>query len=220
MRILVISPHPDDETLGCGGTLLRHYNEGDEVYCLIVTSMSIEDGWQKEKISSREKEINQINKIYDFKKIFTLGFPTTKLDEVSQSELINKITDVYKLIKPEIIYTPFNNDVHTDHQIISKVMNSTFKWFRYPFIKKVLMYETISETDFNFSSSNVFKPNVYIDISSYLDQKLEILKIYKSEIDKFPFPRSLEAVKALALLRGSQGGFHAAECFQLVLNRR
>ena len=115
---------------------------------------------------------------------------------------------------------PFAHDVHTDHQLIAKAMQSTIKWFRYPYIQKVLMYEVLSETDFNFIEQRVFRPNVFVDISNHLNDKIETMKIYGSEIGEFPFPRSEKAVRSLAALRGSQSGFKAAEAFELVYERK
>ena len=122
-------------------------------------------------------------------------------------------------IKPEIIYIPYINDVHTDHQITAKVIQACIKWFRIPSIKKVLMYETISETDFNFLSLDNFKPNTFVDISNFIKEKNKILNIYKSEIGKHPFPRNIEAIRSLAILRGIQSGYKFAESFQLVFQR-
>ena len=220
MKILVLAPHPDDETLGCGGSLLRHKYEGDELYWCIITNISKELGWSEESIKTREKEIKAIEKKYSFSKVFNFKIPTTKVDTVPISDLIQKITDVCKETKPDIVFLPFAGDVHTDHQLISKASQSTLKWFRQPSIKKVLMYETLSETENNFIQTNSFKPNVFVDISKYLDEKIEAMKIYESEMGDFPFPRSEKNLKALATLRGSQGGFAAAEAFELVFQRK
>jgi len=136
------------------------------------------------------------------------------------SDLLGQITDVYNNIKPNVIYMPFANDVHTDHQIIGKALQSTYKWFRYPHIKRVYMYETLSETEFNFLENRVFRPNVFIDISKYLEDKIETMKIYDGEMGDHPFPRSEHAIRALASLRGSQSGFEFAEAFELVFERK
>ena len=220
MKILVLAPHPDDETLGCGGSLLRHKYEGDELYWCIITNISKELGWSEESIKTREKEIKAIEKKYSFSKVFNFKIPTTKVDTVPISDLIQKITDVCNETKPDIVFLPFAGDVHTDHQLISKASQSTLKWFRQPSIKKVLMYETLSETENNFIETNSFKPNVFVDISKYLDEKIEAMKIYESEMGDFPFPRSEKNIKALATLRGSQGGFAAAEAFELAFERK
>jgi N-acetylglucosamine malate deacetylase 1 len=219
MKILVIAPHPDDETLGCGGTLFRHAQEEDEIFWLIVTSISAERGWSDITVNKRAEEIANVANKYRFSEVFELQFPTTKLDTLPHSDLINKVGEVYKKVKPEIIYMPFSKDVHTDHQLTAQAIQSTIKWFRYPYIKKVLMYETPSETEFNFIEQRAFHPNVFVDISKYLESKIETMKIYEGEIDDFPFPRSEKTMRSLAAFRGSQSGFEAAEAFELVYER-
>ena len=220
MRILVIAPHPDDETLGCGGTLFRHKKEEEELFWLIVTGISESFGWAASAVKKRDQEIESVKQKYGFADVFNFGLPTTQLDTIPLSDLIGKFADVYKKVKPEVIYIPFAFDVHTDHQIIGKAMLSTIKWFRYPYIQKVLMYETPSETEFNFIEQRKFSPNVFVDISDFLDDKIETMKIYKSEMGEFPFPRSETTMRSLAAFRGSQSGFKAAETFELVYERR
>ena len=219
-KVLVIAPHPDDETLGCGGTLSRHKQEGDELYWVIVTCISEDMGWPEAAVKKRDAEIDVVEKKYGFSDVFNFRLPTTKLDTLPLSDLIEKITDVYKKIKPEIIYMPFAYDVHTDHQLIAKALQSTYKWFRYPYIQKVLMYEVLSETDFNFIEQRVFRPNVFVDISNHLNDKIETMKIYETEMGEFPFPRSEKTIRSLATLRGSQSGYEAAEAFELVYKRK
>ena len=220
MKILAIAPHPDDETLGCGGTLFKHKADGDEIYWLIVTGISEDTGWANDAVIKRDNEMNAVSKKYGFSDVFNLRLPTTKIDTLPLSDLIEKITDVYKNIKPDVIYIPFSYDVHTDHQIIAKALQSTFKWFRYPHIKNIYMYETPSETEFNFVENRVFRPNVFINISQYLENKIETMKIYASEFGEHPFPRSEKALRALATLRGAQSGYEAAEAFELVYERK
>ena len=220
MKILAIAPHPDDETLGCGGALFRHKAEGDDIYWLIITGISQEGGWQEKVVNKRDNEIDAVAKKYGFSDVFNLGLPTTKMDTLPVSDLIEEISNVYKKLAPDIIYMPFAYDVHTDHQIIAKALQSTFKWFRYPYIKKVLMYETPSETEFNFIEDRTFQPNVFVDISNYLDDKIDAMKIFKTEMGDFPFPRSEKTMRSLAAIRGSQSGFEAAEAFELVYERQ
>ena len=220
MRILAISPHPDDETLGCGGTLFRHKAEGDDIYWLIITGISQEGGWQEKVVKKRDNEIDAVAEKYGFSDVFNLRLPTTKMDTLPVSDLIGKISNVYKKVEPGVIYMPFAYDVHTDHQIIAKALQSTLKWFRYPHIKKVYMYETPSETEFNFVEKMAFRPNVFVNISLYIDDKIETMKIYDGEMGDFPFPRSEKAIRSLATLRGSQSGFESAEAFELVYERK
>jgi N-acetylglucosamine malate deacetylase 1 len=219
-KILVVAPHPDDETLGCGGTIFRHINEGNQLYWVIITGISEETGWSSKKVKKRDKEINSARVKYDFQEVFNFRLPTTKIDLLPVTELIEKISDVYKKVEPEIIYMPFAYDVHTDHQITASAIQSTLKWFRYPHVKKVLMYETPSETEFNFLGERVFRPNVFIDISNYLELKIKAMEIFSSEMGEFPFPRSSKNIRSLARFRGSQSGFLAAEAFELVYERK
>lgn len=220
MKVLVIAPHPDDETLGCGGTLLRHKKSGDELFWLIVTEISKDMGYSKEVIKKRDKEISAVTRKYSFDKIYNLKLPTTLLDTIPISKLVKKISRVFGEIKPECIYMPYMYDIHTDHQLISKAIQSSIKWFRHDYIRRVLMYETISETDFNFIGNNVFRPNVFVDIASFIDKKVDIMNIYESETGEKPFPRSEENIRSLSILRGSQSGFNAAEAFELVFERK
>lgn len=219
-KILVIAPHPDDETLGCGGTLLKHKNSGDKVYWMIVTNIHTKNGWSQDEVQKRQKEIHQVSEMYGFEKIFKLNFPTTMLDTIPYNELITKMSVVLQEIKPSIIYLPNHSDVHTDHQITFRFAISCCKNFRVSFIRKILMYECLSETEFAPSLREyIFMPNVLIDISEYFQLKLEILKVYASEVMAPPFPRSVETVTSLARYRGSRIGKKYAEAFYLLFEK-
>lgn len=217
-KILVIAPHPDDETLGCGGTLLKHKANGDEIYWLIITNISEECGWGKERVKTRQEEIRQVAKSYGFEKYYDLKLPTTKLDELSFGDIIPKISQVFNEVKPYTVYVNNRSDIHTDHKIVFQAVMSCSKNFRYPFIKRILMYETLSETEFAPAlAENTFIPNVFIDISDFFEKKMEIMNVYESEIMEEPFPRSLSTIEALARYRGSRIGVKYAEAFQLLL---
>jgi LmbE family N-acetylglucosaminyl deacetylase len=219
MKTLIVAPHPDDETLGVGGTILRKKSEGETVAWLIITNMSISEGWTEQQIKSRKKEINKISKFYNFDKVFELNLPTTKLDNIPMSDLTSKISECFKLFEPEEIYIPHNADAHSDHRIVFDAVISSSKWFRLKSVKKILAYETLSETGFGLSRTNNFSPNVFVDISSFIKYKIKAMNIYESELGSPPFPRSEENIKALALIRGSESGYLAAEAFELLRER-
>ncbi|MBT4527072.1 MAG: PIG-L family deacetylase [Deltaproteobacteria bacterium] len=147
MRVLVISVHPDDETLGCGGTILKHRYQNDDICWLIITGVSEKLGYSKEFISTRTNQIKRVSEEYQFKKTYSLEFPTTKLHIIDFSEIITKISTIIQEVEPEIIYTVNRSDIHTDHQIAAKAIMSSTKSFRNSFIKRILMYECISETE-------------------------------------------------------------------------
>lgn len=218
-KVLVVSTHPDDETLGCGGTILKHKKCGDEIYWMILTNINIENGWEKETIKRRQQEIKTVAELYGFTDVYKLDFPTTKLDTIPMAELINSISKVINEVKPHIIYLPNRSDVHTDHQITFNAVWSCTKNFRYPFIKRILMYETLSESEFAPAlSETIFIPNVFVDITSFFNKKIKIMKIYNSEIMKSPFPRSIDAIEILAKYRGSRIGKKSAEAFSILLD--
>ena len=211
--VLVIAVHPDDETLGCGGTLLKHKASGDEVHWLICTTIDKTNSYYK----IREEELKRVADVYEFSSVNNLRLKTMQIDEYGMSSLIDKISNVINTIKPNIIYLPFKGDVHSDHRKIFEASYSCTKSFRYPFIKKIYMMETLSETEFAPSTKeDSFTPNTFVDISAYFEKKIEIMKIFKSEISMHPFPRSERNLKSLATLRGATAGCEYAESFVLL----
>ena len=218
MKILVIAPHPDDELLGPGGTLLRRKSEGAILGWVIMTKISEDYGWSTENVRERKNEIEQVRKRLgiQLEHLFQLGFATTRLDTFPMKDLINKVSEVFQSFQPEEVLLPHQGDVHSDHRITFEAVSACTKWFRYPSVKRVLAYETLSETEFSLDPSQTFHPNVFVDISDYIEQKLELLRIYGSELREAPFPRSEKAVGALAQFRGCNSGFEYAEGFELL----
>jgi len=216
-KILVVAPHADDESLGCAGTLLRHIENGDEVYWLLVTGMSIDSGFTEQQVKIREIEIITVDQLYKFTDRFELKLPPARLDMLAKGDVVCAISDVIKKVQPEIVYTVYRNDAHSDHEIVFDALMSATKSFRYPFVKRVLAYETISETDFSMKPEDPgFRPNVFTNIEGYLDKKIKILAVFESEMREFPFPRSPKAIRSLAYLRGVQANCEAAEAFMLL----
>ena len=165
MKTLVVAPHPDDELLGCGGTLLRRKAEGAYLGWLIVTGISQEMGWSPEKVQQREEEIEQVASGLGIDRVYNLGFPTTKLDTFPMSEVIQKFSEVFRDFEPEEVLIPHRGDVHTDHRVVFDAASACCKWFRYPSVRRVLAYETLSETEFGLDPDTRFHPNVFVDIS-------------------------------------------------------
>lgn len=219
MKTIIVAPHPDDEVLGAAGTLLRRKAEGGDVAWVIVTSISTEAGWNSEKVSQRVREIAEVAKLLGFDSTYQLGFSTTRLDQIPVGELVGAISKTFSEFQPDEVFLPHFSDVHTDHQVVFKAVVSCTKWFRYPSIKRVMTYETLSETDFSVGGVNQFRPTVFFDIEPFLETKLQAMSIYASELGEFPFPRSHDAMRALAALRGSASGFKAAEAFELLRER-
>ena len=222
-KVLVVAVHADDETLGCSGTLLKHKALGDEIYWLLLTGPTLNHPrrFTEESIQARKEIVNRVVDAYGFDGLEYLELPTQLLHTLDLRDIIKKISEVFKRIQPNIIYTMFANDVHSDHRVAFDAVYSCTKSFRYPFIKKIYMMETLSETEFALAvPAKTFIPNVYVDITDYIDRKLEIMQMYPKEVMLEPYPRSLSSIKAQARLRGSRAGVMYAEAFQLLYERR
>ncbi|KJU81359.1 N-acetylglucosaminylphosphatidylinositol deacetylase [Candidatus Magnetobacterium bavaricum] len=216
-RVLVVAPHPDDETLGCGGTLLKHKTRGDDIFCLFITNVFVCDGYSEETVACRQSEIETVVKTYGIEKTLKLDLPASKLDTVALVNLVGSIREIFMAVKPSVVYIPGRNDIHSDHTITFAASVSALKSFRCPFVRRVLMYETISETEFAPPlSCSGFTPNSFSDISEYLEQKIAIMKIYNNELCEHPFPRSVNNIRALATFRGATAGVTYAESFMLL----
>lgn len=218
-KVLVVAVHPDDETLGCGGTILKHRANGDEIHWLIMTSVRHHPKglFNEEYVLRRENVIKKVAEAYGFNHVHDLDFPTTMLDSISLGDIVSKVSVVLDNVRPEIVYMMFQNDVHSDHRTAFQAVYSCLKSFRRPFIKSILMFEALSETEFAVSASQlVFVPNVFIDVSDFFDEKIKIMKMYDTEIMDEPYPRSISSLEALARFRGTRAGVKYAEAFMLL----
>lgn len=220
MNIVIISAHPDDEILGAGGTLIRHKNQGDKISWVIVTDVHEEHGFTKERVDSRHEEINKVADALNMD-VYNLGYPTMSLTPADANDMIPKISKIFQETQPERVYVLNRSDAHSDHRIVFDSVMACTKSFRYTFMREVMMYECISETEFAPAlPENAFVPNCYVDISSQFQEKIELMSIYESEIGAHPFPRSNRNIEALATYRGATCGVEYAEAFQLIKSFR
>ena len=193
--------------------MLKHKANGDKIHWLICTTLNKNHKYYEK----RKKEINKVSKLFNFNSVHNLLFETTKVDQLGINKIIDKISKIINKLKPNIIYLPFKEDVHTDHKKIFEATYSCTKSFRYPFLKKIYMMETLSETEFAPNhKKDGFVPNTFVDISKFLNEKIKIMKVYRNEIKKHPFPRSERTIRALATFRGSTSGCKFAESFILL----
>jgi len=218
-KVLFIAVHPDDETLGCGGTILKHKKAGDEITWLILTGIRNHPSgrWDEKVVEARDKMVGQVANEYDFNHVVDLGLPTIMLDRMDLGEIVAKIGKTLDDIKPEIVYMMYQNDVHSDHRVAFSAVYSCLKSFRRPYVKRILMFEALSETEFAVSNpAHSFVPNVFVDITDYMEEKLHIMSMYNTEVMLSPYPRSLSSIKALGRYRGSRAGVEYAEAFMLL----
>lgn len=211
-KILVIAPHPDDEVLGCGGTIAKFSKINEVFLCVVTKAYSPE--WSRRFIRNRQQEIEKVNKILSIKKTFFLDFPTVKLNTIPQKEINEAISKIIKEVKPDTIFIPHKGDVNSDHRIVFESSLVAVRPNKQK-INKVLSYETLSSTEWG-QAIDTFIPNIYVDISKTFDKKIKAMKVYKSELKKAPHPRSLEIIEALAKKRGSEIQAKYAEAFMLI----
>ncbi len=218
MKILAISAHPDDETLGCGGTLLKHRAVGDELFWLIASTRR-EGRWTRENLEVRKTHIENVTRAYDFKERFELGFSDSQLETIPVGDLMEPISNVISKVRPDIIYCVHGGDIHTDHIATYTATMSVLKPFymKKLGVQRVLCYEILSSTDAAPPNSHrAFVPNVFSDISEYLDRKQEVMAMFETEVHPDPMPRGPSAIDALARFRGATISTQYAEAFMLV----
>ena len=218
MKVLAISVHPDDETLGCGGTLLRHVAEGDDLFWLVV-SETHEPQWSAETIQIKAAEVVRVAEAYGVQHYFKLGLPSIRLDTLPLAEMIERIRDVIAEVRPEVVYLVHGGDVNSDHYVVFTATMSVLKTFymRKWGVRRILSYETLSSTEAAPPQSyRAFVPNVYRDITPYIERKVEIMGLYESESHPDPMPRGPSAIRALARYRGASIGVDYAEAFMLI----
>ena len=222
MNILVIAAHPDDEVLGCGATIAKHSQQGDQINVLILaegsTSRDIIRDREKHQteLSSLSQAAYKASKILGVNSIELLDFPDNRLDSCDLLDIVKIIEKAIHKYKPEVIYTHHYGDVNIDHQLINKAVITATRTIPNQDIKTVLCFEIPSSTEWQFSDPSLtFKPNWFVNISDTLNLKLQALKAYKSEMRPYPHPRSIRAVEYLARWRGSTIGVESAEAFVL-----
>ena len=218
MRVLAISVHPDDETLGCGGTLLRHVAEGDELFWLVVTE-GYEPQWTAETIQIKAAEVASVAEAYRVQQYFKLGLPALRLETLPLGEMIDRIREVIAEVRPEVVYLVHGGDVNSDHYAVFTATMSVLKTFymRKWGVRRILSYETLSSTEAAPPQPHrAFVPNVYRDITPYIERKIEIMGLYESESHPDPMPRGPSAIRALARYRGASIAVNYAEAFMLI----
>lgn len=216
MNVLVIAPHPDDEVLGCGGTIARHAENGDEVMVCIVTK-GCEPLFSLESVKKVRSECQKADSCLGVKKTIFLDFPAAMLEEAPRHELNDAIVKVVQNFRPGIVYIPHRGDMQLDHKLVADASMVALRPKYEHRVKRILAYETMSETGWDVPNcANQFVPAAYNDISGFLERKLEALRIYTTQLLQFPDSRSIEAVSALAAYRGSMVRMRAAEAFEVI----
>jgi len=215
-NILVVAPHPDDEVLGVGGTILRHVAGGDAVHVVICTRGEA-SRFGAEQVKTVQEEARKVHAFLGLAGSHALDLPAARLDTVPGTDVNAALAAVFAEVKPDTVFVPHAGDVHRDHQIVFQAVMVCSRPNGASYPTRILAYETVSETNWHAPPTTpVFIPNVFIDISAHLEGKLKACSMYASQIQSPPHERSLEAIRALATWRGHSVHVAAAEAFMLV----
>ena len=215
-KLLVIAPHPDDEILGCGGTMIKNIKAGNEVYVCVVTK-GYPPLFNEQRTALNREDTIACHKAIGVKATFYLDFPSTQLETIARSDFNGKILEVVRDLVPDEVYIPHWGDMQKDHQMVAEACMVAVRPKYTPQVKRVYSYETMSETAWNAPNvQNEFMPNVFVDISDTLEDKKNALAYFKLQVSEFPDARSIEAIDALAKYRGALMNLRAAEAFMLI----
>ena len=222
-KILVVAAHPDDEVLGCGGTMARLAMEGNDVYTLILGEGITSRDKKRDRIK-RKKDLRELkghiikaNKLLGVKKTYTFDFPDNRFDTVALLDIIKTIEEVKGDVSPDIMFTHHHGDLNVDHNITFKAALTACRPIKGESVKEVYSFEIPSSTEWNAPSSiTYFMPDYFVDVSKSIEAKINALKEYKSELRDFPHPRSLEAVELNAKQWAVKVGLEVAEAFKTI----
>lgn len=220
--IAVIAAHPDDEVLGCGGTVAKHVKQGDRVYSLVMaegaTSRAVvRDRKQNEvELNHLEHSLREAARVLGVSAHKLLQFPDNRMDSVDLLDVVKEIEKFIAEFKPELVYTHHASDVNIDHQIVHDAVITACRSLPGASVKTILCFETPSSTEWQTADSRIcFIPNWFENIIDTLALKMAALRCYQQEMRPFPHPRSFEAIEYLARWRGATVGVQAAEAFVL-----
>lgn len=214
--VLVIAPHPDDEVLGVGGTMLRHLADGDAVH-VVVCTRGEDARFGRAQVETVQAEARRAHALLGVTGAAFLDLPSAVLDTVPGADVNAALAAVFDAVGPDTVYVPHVGDVHRDHQIVFNAAMVCCRPVDRAAPTRVLAYETVSETDWNAAPTTpAFVPNVYVDITAHIDRKLAACATYASQMRPAPSQRSIDALRALSTVRGSVAGCHHAEAFMLI----
>lgn len=218
-KVLIVAAHPDDEVLGCGGTVaaLAGINE---VY-LLTLGRGIAARFDNEKPGKKSRDLKKIKMSFDkaagilgFKKTFIFDFPDNRFDTAALLDIIKTVEKVKNEIKPDTVYTHYHSDLNIDHRVTYSAVLTACRPLKGETVRDIYSFEVPSSTDWNYP--HVFSPNMFIDITGTIDKKIEALKCYETELKGCHILRTEESIRCIAKRWGAISGLRCAEAFEAV----
>lgn len=214
-KILIIAAHPDDEILGCGGTIAKLRNDHEINVIFMTNGVSARGKNRKNEIKERKNSTLKLFKYLSLPKPIFFNFPDNQMDKIPLLKIIKKLEKKIHLIKPITIFTHYSHCLNIDHKKTYEAVITACRPINNISVKKILSFEIPSSTDWASHKGKNFHPNYFIDISTTLNEKLKLIKYYKKELRNYPHSRSLTGIKSLASFRGTSCGVKFAEGFYL-----
>ena len=222
MTVLVVAAHPDDEVLGCGGTISRLTQEGQQVYVAIlgegITSRYAQRGDADSRLVERLHNCSRrVAEMIGVTKLFMYSLPDNRFDTVPLLDIIKIVDDLIDKLNPSIVYTHHAGDLNIDHSLLSRAVLTATRPLPGSSVRSVYTFEVLSSTEWSFQYLQpTFRANTFVDIEKHIGVKIDAMKMYEEEARPFPHPRSSETLRANATRWGSTVGLHAAEAFELI----
>ena len=216
-KILILSPHADDEILGCGGFISKYSRKNYQISVLILTNANkgAPEIFSAKEIKQIRNEAKQANNLIGTKKLYFENLPALNLSNYPNYKITNIINKYINKVDPEIILIPSSNDIHDDHKIIFNAAKVAMRSNKKRKLKKILSYEVLSETEWN-ENEKAFSPNYFVSLKkSDINNKIKAFLKYKSQVKKFPHPRSKEGIINLSKVRGSNVFENFAEAYRV-----
>jgi LmbE family N-acetylglucosaminyl deacetylase len=215
--VLVVAAHPDDEALGCGGTIARLSSEGSDVHLLFVADgVNARGPADATALLQRHSMAEKASVALGANPPTYLDFPDNRLDSVELLDLIQAIEEQGSKIRPEVVFTHCPSDLNIDHRLCAQAVITAFRPTPSQSVRSILAFEVPSSTEWSFGVQATFAPNAFFDVTDHLEAKFAALDAYREEMRAFPHPRSIEAIEALARWRGATIGAAAAEAFMIL----
>jgi len=214
MIILIVAAHPDDEVLGCFGTVAKMIQDGHKAYTLILGEGKTSRDNLNDSIENLKEEALKANQMIGVEKVFFKNFPDNRFDTVALLDIVQAITQIKESIKPDIIFTHFKHDLNIDHRLTYEAVLTATRPMEKESVKEIYSFEILSSTEWNYPLS--FSPNTFFDITTTIDAKVNAMNCYKSELREFPHPRSLEGIRHNALTHGIKVGRKYVEAFEAI----
>lgn len=223
-KILIVAAHPDDEILGCAGTMAKKISEGHKVFSIILSrgvaarfdAQAARGGKAANILQDLGQSVSNVASHMKFSDSWLYDFPDNKFDSVPLLDIIKIIEGVKEEIEPDEVYTHFCDDLNIDHSITFRAVLTACRPMPNETVKKIYSFEICSSTEWTYNSKSMFSPNRFVDVGGFMGVKMDALDIYKSELRNYPHPRSPEAVQILAQQRGVSVGVRFAEAFEVV----